>query len=369
MKFPRVLFILHTPPPVHGSSMVGQYINESEIINNSFNCRYINLSTSRSVDEMGKNPLQKIVRYLSLLWKVLVQLIRFKPQLCYIAITSKGLAFYKDTVVVFLVKLFGVKLVYHFHNKGVSTREHKPFDNFIYKKVFKNAEVILLSKYLYPDIHKYVPENRVHYCPNGIPDKIITNNQKKDSRNSIVEILFLSNLIKSKGIFILLEALRELQKKELRFHCTIVGGESDITSEILQRKLDEMELNDLVCFVGKKTGYDKQLIFYNADIFAFPTFYHYECFPLVLLEAMQFSLPVVSTFEGGIPDVVEDGVTGFLVPQRKADALAEKLELLIKDPGLRTQMGSAGRLKYEREFTLQIFEERLKQSLKKIISN
>ncbi len=74
---------------------------------------------------------------------------------------------------------------------------------------------------------------------------------------------------------------------------------------------------------------------------------------LVLLEAMQYSLPVVSTPEGAIPDVVDDGVTGFLVPQRDTSALADKLEVLIKDPDLRVKNGSRGKVQnMSREFTL-----------------
>ena len=116
--------------------------------------------------------------------------------------------------------------------------------------------------------------------------------------------------------------------------------------------------------MGKKYGTYKAEVFSKADIFAFPTYN--ETFGLVLVEAMQFSLPVVSTFEGGIPDVVEDGETGFLVPQNDAVALAEKLELLIKDPVLRKEMGEMGREKYEAEFTLAAFEERFTTILKEL---
>ena len=80
---------------------------------------------------------------------------------------------------------------------------------------------------------------------------------------------------------------------------------------------------------------------------------------------MQHSLPVVSTFEGAIPDVVEDGVTGFLVPQKDPVALAEKLEILIRNPEMRNQMGEAGRAKYEREFTLERFERRMVEILER----
>ena len=74
---------------------------------------------------------------------------------------------------------------------------------------------------------------------------------------------------------------------------------------------------------------------------------------------MQFSLQIISTFEGGIPDVVKDGINGFLVPQRDAQALADKLEVLIVNPLLRKEMGFAGRKLYEEKFTIEIFEKRL----------
>ena len=74
---------------------------------------------------------------------------------------------------------------------------------------------------------------------------------------------------------------------------------------------------------------------------------------------MQFSLPIISTFEGGIPDVVKDGINGFLVPQRDAQALADKLEVLIVNPLLRKEMGFAGRKLYEEKVTIEIFEKRL----------
>ena len=88
----------------------------------------------------------------------------------YLTLTSKGGGFYKDALVAIKAKALGAKMIYHFHNKGVSTRQDKWLDNLLYKIVFKNADVILLSEHLYPDIQKYVPKNQVHICPNGIPE-------------------------------------------------------------------------------------------------------------------------------------------------------------------------------------------------------
>jgi glycosyltransferase involved in cell wall biosynthesis len=362
----KILFILHFPPPVHGAAMVGQYIRESATINNAFIGRYINLGTSRSIDEIGKGGIIKLWRYFVLLWKTAFTVLSFRPNLVYLTLTSKGGGFYKDALVAIKAKALGAKMVYHFHNKGVSTRQHRWLDNILYKIVFKNADVILLSEHLYPDIQKYVPKNRVHICPNGIPE--IVHSSKFKTHNEVtapVEILFLSNLIESKGVYVLLEACKILKKKELDFLCTYVGGEGDISAERLQQNIEKSGLTEDVHYAGKKYGVDKSEVFLQANIFVHPSLN--DCFPLVLLEAMQFSLPVVSTYEGGIPGIVEKDKTGFLVPQNDAVALAEKLELLIKNPVLCKEMGELGKKKYEAEFTLAAFEARFTTILKELV--
>ena len=369
----KILFILHYPPPVHGSSLVGGFIKESRLINESFDCRYINLGTSATVEEIGKNLAGKFLRYLKLIWQVKKAMLFFRPDICYLTISSKGAGFYKDALIVLFVRLFGIKRVFHFHNKGVRINQGRVLDNLLYSLVFKSADVILLSKYLYPDVHKYVPENRVHYCPNGIPGVQVESRkpkvESKSGEHSLAppgapQILFLSHLIESKGVFVLVEALKIIKERGQTFHCTMIGGEGDVTEDQMREKIEESGLKGYVDLVGKKYGEEKRVAFEQADIFVHPTYN--DCLPLVLLEAMQHSLPIVSTPEGAIPDVVEDGVSGFLVAQRDVGALANKLEVLIKDPDLRQRMGAAGRARYEAQFTLDRFERRIVEILTQV---
>lgn len=358
----KILFLLHFPPPVHGSSIVGLYIKESGLINENYHCQYINLGTSRSIDEIGKKPFSKVTRYANIIVKTAKNLFSQKPDLCYYAITAKGSGFYKDALIIMMVKLFRVKLVYHFHNKGVKFKQDNFIDNLIYSYVFRNSSIIMLSPNLYPDIRKYVSEQNVFYCPNGITLNVSRINKKNLHR---IQILFLSNLLESKGLYILIEACGILINKGIAFHCNFVGREGDVSESYLNKKIKDSGLNDCLTFHGSKYGKEKEEIFMQTDIFVHPTFN--DCYPLVLLEAMQHSIPVVSTFEGGIPDIVDDGVTGFLVQQKNALALAEKLEILINDPTLRQSMGKAGRAKYEREYTLDVFENRLKSILDSVL--
>lgn len=370
MKF---LFVLHYPPPIHGSAIVGSFIKNSQSLNETFACRFINLSISSSVEEIGSNSLRKFLRYLSLVWQVNKQLLLFRPQLCYFTPTAQGTGFYKDLPLIALAKLFSVRTIYHYHNKGVSTRQEHFLDNLLYRFVFRNSYVILLSKHLYPDIRKYVPEERVFYCPNGIPEipgiygsdgllKDVRRNE--ESFSDQVRLLFLSHLIRSKGLLILIEACSLLNERKVNFHCTIAGGNAELSKEEVEGVIREKGLSSLITVAGSVHNEAKAELLNKSDIFVHPSYN--DCMPLIILEAMQFSLPVISTFEGAIPDMVDDGVTGYLVPQHDAAALAGKLEELIRNPGMRQQLGRNGRVKYEREFTLEKFEGRLTEILAEV---
>lgn len=102
-------------------------------------------------------------------------------------------------------------------------------------------------------------------------------------------------------------------------------------------------------------------------MFIFPTYYSNECFPLVLLEAMQQGLPCISTNEGGIADIIIPNETGYIIPKKSAQELADKIEILLKDNSLRIAMGNKGLERYKHLFTLNAFEQRIVSILKDIL--
>lgn len=353
------------PPPIHGAAMMGKYLMEDEIINSIYHTKHINLNTSKSIEEIGKGGIKKILSYLILLKKVFSDLLKFKPDLCYITLNSNGLGFYKDFGVVLLCKLFNTQLLYHFHNKGVSTRQDFFLDDLLYKLAFKGSKVILLSEYLFYDIEKYVSEDDVYFCPNGIPDEnqIIPKKKRYNSK----KMLFLSNLIESKGLFYLLSAVSTLIKKYPSIELTIVGGAGDVSVNILNSRINELGLDDHVKYRGKVYGKEKFQIIQDSDIFVFPTFYSNECFPLVLLEAMSFSLPIITTEEGGIRSIVEDNGNGIIVASKDEDSLIKAIEKLLNHPELVESFGNNGRKKFEEQFTIDKFASRIKNILEESI--
>lgn len=357
MNKKRILFLLHLPPPIHGSSMVGKWIYESKLINQKIETRYLNLLASKAVNETGKLNLKKIKDAFNLLFRLLYELVFYKPNKIYFALTATGFAFYRDVIFIFFIKLFNIKIIYHLHNKGIKKAATNKFNDILYQYVFRNSKVILLSKSLHEDIKKYVNLENVKICPNGVPD--IHEPRTEINKNVIPQILFLSNLIESKGVYVLLEALAILKDRSIIFNANFVGGEGDISKENFEKKIKEFNLNENVKYLGKKYGKDKESILKKTDIFTFPTFYHNETFGLVIIEAMQNAIPVISCPEGGIIDIIENGINGYLVEQRNSIALANAIEKLIFNPDLRMSMGKEGRKKYEKYFTLEIFEKKL----------
>lgn len=365
MKKYKILFILHYPPPVHGAAVVGQYIKESKFINNEFQSKYFNLSTSVSIEDIGKQGLKKWFRYFGLVIRFIITGLFWRPNLVYITLTSHGLGLWKDSIIVVLCRLLRLKHVFHFHNKGVSNYVKKnKRANKLYRFVFKKANVILLSPLLYPDISNYISVNKVMYCANGIPKYPNTIIQNNIDNNSIIKLLFLSNLIESKGLWDLLDACKILLDKNINFTCDIIGGEGDISMVALENRINLLSLHDKVKYLGKKYGEEKFNAFSNSKIFIHPT--HDDCFPLVLLEAMQYGLPVISTYEGAIPKIVENNKTGFLVEKKNPEELAYKIEFLINNQDLRIKMGVTGKEKFNNQFTLEIFENNLTTILKNL---
>jgi glycosyltransferase involved in cell wall biosynthesis len=361
----KILMILHLPPPVHGAAMMSKYLKESSIINNTFSVDYINLSTSSELNDIGKPGFRKLFSSLKLVGQVFSALRRKNYDLCYMTLTSSSPGFYKDFLVVFILKLFRRKIVYHFHNKGVLDKSERWIDDILYRYAFRNTRSILLSPLLYGDLKKYVSRQDVFICANGIPLNGSTRFFRSAKDDFKCKFLFLSHMMVEKGVVTLLDACKVLLEKHIQFECHFVGSWSDISKDQFEVMVRSRQLGSHVFAHGPKYGAEKEDYFKTSDVFVLPTFYRSECFSLVLLEAMSYGLPVVSTFEGAIPDIVVDGETGFVVQQKNSHQLAAKLELLATRPDLRRAFGTKGRTRFEDNFTVKRFEINMESILRR----
>jgi len=153
-------------------------------------------------------------------------------------------------------------------------------------------------------------------------------------------------LHRAKGLADLLAALAQVRERIPTVRLLLVG-DGELRGE-LEAQTQSLGLSSVVTFAGIRA--DVPEILAALDIFVLPSLW--EGMPLVLLEAMAASLPVVVTAVGGTPEVVVDGVTGLLVPPRDPAALAQAIIRLLRDPDLRRRMGRAGRRQIEQHFAI-----------------
>jgi Glycosyltransferase len=363
----KILFIMHMPPPVHGAAVIGKYIHDSQLVNDAFDCIYINPSASGYVSSIGKLSLGKIFFLFSLLKKIIRTVNKEKPELCYLTPSTWDWGFYRDCLTVFILKRLHVKIILHFHNKPKVGFGEKWYNKFLYRYFFNGTNYIFLDEILTIPFKDYIKDEHLYLCPNGI--EIANNINTAYSHDGNLKFIFLSNLINDKGVSYLLDACKILNDKGLMFHCDFVGKSGDIDSNMLIELIKNKKLGSKVSYLGPKYRNEKNIVLAQHEVLVFPTCYEGETFGLVLLEAMQMGLACISTYEGAIPHVIDNNVTGLLVEQRNTKELAAKMEYCINNRDEVKKMGQKGKEKFLKLFTKDIFEQNITNILKDCINN
>jgi glycosyltransferase involved in cell wall biosynthesis len=154
---------------------------------------------------------------------------------------------------------------------------------------------------------------------------------------------------------VLLEAVARLAKDRPDLTLVVAGDGPDRAK--LEAQAKRLDIAPNVEFRGYQSQAQVRELLQQTDVFAMASFA--EGVPVVLMEAMAAGVPVVATRIAGVPELVDDGVSGFLVPPGEPHALAEKIGLLLDEPGTRNRFGAAGRDKVEREFNIATEADKL----------
>lgn len=166
-----------------------------------------------------------------------------------------------------------------------------------------------------------------------------------------------------KGADTLIMALPRLLKARPDVSLVLVGDGNDRPR--LEQLARDCGVTEHTYFLHGLTAEQLSVCYANCDVFALPS--KGEGFGLVFLEAMAYSKPVVGGAHGGIPDVVEDGVTGLLVPHGDTDRLGHALESLLGHPDEARKMGERGRERVLREFSFERFQGALMDLLRDVL--
>ena len=343
---------------------MNKLIYNSETINRSITRELLQIRFSDNLNQLRKFNILKLIRMFRLVFDLIQKIRNFRPDFVYFSFMPVGKGLWRDLIFVMVLKVFGIKTIYHLHNKGIARNSRRIFMRNIYRYVFKNSIVIHLSEKLMKNeidalnikgIQRFI-------VPNGI--KVMK--QNLHNRDGVVNLLYLSNLFPQKGVFEMINMFSELVSRHDNIHLNIVGGFPDVRIQRkVEKKIRERELESHITMVGPKYGKKKIKEFQKAHLFVFPTAFRQECLPLVILEAMNFGLPVVASDEGAIPEIIEDGVDGFVKSLEDHDEFVKTIEKLILDKDLRAKIGAGARLKFRKNFTDKQVETKMAEIFEK----
>ena len=362
MKKPKLLCILHRSPPAHGAAKVGDFISKSKKLNEEYDCRFITIKSSDTIGDIGKINLKKFYLVAELYLKVLWALLIFRPDKLYFTASVRGVALYRDILVSTLWKAYRfftpLDIYYHYHTKGIDKFVSLLSHNLKLTNFFvKGVNIVLLSPLLQNDLKQLDGYKSIVFLPNGVEN----NYTEEEFENYIsikkfndLNILYLSNMIKSKGYFEVLKLAKSNKEKNYNFHFAGGWQNSEDEKEFLEYiKFNSLE--EVVTFHGFVNGKQKKELFEGTSLFIFPTRYDNEAFPLSILEAFSYGLPVLSTDEASIPFIIDDK-SGIIVDdlsklEKSFDELTEKF--------INIETARYCRQRYLNNFSLEQFEENL----------
>lgn len=264
------------------------------------------------------------------------------------------------------------KLITTFRGFDISWYIQEYGDRF-YEKLFKSGDFFFSNCEFFKRrvVQLGCDENKIIVHGSGIDCSRFVFTPRYPSPDGMIRIATTGRLVEKKGIEYAIRAVAKLAKIYPNIEYNIVGDGP--LRENLEQLIQELDVSDIVKLVGQKQQQELIEILNQSHIFTAPSVTSKEGnqdAPVnVLKEAMAMGLPVVSTYHGGIPELVEDGISGFLVPERDADALAQKLGYLIEHPEIWPDMGRAGRAYVEKHYDINQLNDRLVGIYRQLLSS
>jgi colanic acid/amylovoran biosynthesis glycosyltransferase len=258
-------------------------------------------------------------------------------------------------------RAIGIPLVASFYGRDVSALPRNPYWRTLYRRLFRLADLFLVEGPHLGESLKNLgcPPDKVRVIHLGVDLEKIPF-RRRELPQETIRILMSCSLREKKGVGYALEALarcRDTSSWKLR-----ILGDGPLRED-LEERIRTLGLKDRAAIEGYVPYQVHLEALHEADLFLSPSVTASDGdaeggAPVALIEAQAAGLPVVASRHCDIPEVVQDGVTGLLVPERDVDALANAIQSLLSDPSSWAPLGRAGRDHVEQEFNVQRQVER-----------
>lgn len=315
MRKKKICFIAQFPPPMHGLSKAVETLYNSEL--------------NVAINPDGEFEFEKVdITNNKIFMRNLVKISKSKAELFYFTISQTKGGNLRDLVIFKMLELQHKKCLIHLHGGYYRQLVDNDMTSWQrranYKAMSKIDGAIVLGPSLKWIFEGMVPSHKIYTVPNCVDDEFLISDEKFENKlnkvksESIYHVLWLSNFIRSKGYPVVLE-MAKLEKKRVdggeqkRLHFDFAGNFFEKSEEqYFWKFIEDNKLQNYITYHGVVGGDVKRKLLKKCVFFILPTRYPNEGQPISILEAMGNGMVILTTDHAGIPDIVEDGVNGFI---------------------------------------------------------
>lgn len=357
---PRVVMLGPVPPPAGGMASVVVNLRDSEL---SHRCGLTVMNNAKTTRE-GRALVVGIGAQIRLLGRLVGQILRGRGEIVHVH-TCSGFPFWRDCLHAAAARLLGGLAILHVHGArfddfaGGLGRMARGAMRFAFEHV---SAVIVLSEDWLSRLKPYAPRANWRVVPNGVP--VPAETAAVESRKPV--FLFLGDLGERKGTRDLVKGASIALRRGFDGRVDLAGRETEPgEKDALERLVAEAGCESRVRLVGVLSGEPKAQALLSSACLVLPSYA--EGLPMAILEAMACGLPIISTKVGAIPEVIREGVEGFLVEPGDVEGLADCMVRVSRDARLRKRMGEAARLRLREHYSLQVMVERIMEVYRDVL--
>jgi len=353
----KVLVIGHLPPPQEGTAKLTQVIVESGYLREYFQLLFLSLQKRKSPTQRGKFGVVNIAKNIINILNLFYHIIFFQPHLVYGPLSQNKLGFFRDSLFVLAGWLFRKKTCVHFHGGSFSDfykergRAVRAYIRFVLRRIDR---LILLAAKFHSQFTPFLDARKISVLCNCVPESPLPREGglNPDRAKEKKTVLFIGYLSKAKGALDLVKAVPSVLAGYMEPVEFILCGEAvDIERNILfipephygyskiQELIVENNLSEYVKLHPEVIDEKKREMFKKADLFVLPS-YSEGC-ALVVLEAMLFGLPIITTPVGALEEMFVSGENCFFIEPGDIEGLSEKILFLLDNPNMCKKMGQA----------------------------
>lgn len=344
----KYTFIVPVAGPIHGVKYISKKIIDNIHLED---LTVIDTAQAQKSQDFGRLSFSKIREAFNLFQKILV--IK-SGSIIYLNLTPHGYAFYRDIIFLLLLKVKKCNITVHIHANGLENKNH-----FLLQKLFVNTKILVINELQQKRLNFL---SNVFLLNNSLPSLVNDDFEAIWSKRNFKTLLYFSNISFEKGIFEAIEIFQSIEKDDPDVQLHVYGR--FLNKEVETEFNQIIKGNSNIIYKGfVDSDRQKAAIFRNASIFLFLSKPYYEVYPLALLEALMFGLPIIMT-EQVIVDIILKNKNGFLIKKNNYNEAVSYISILLNNNEQLRKASLNSYNLFKNQFAFSAYLDQLKSILK-----